>query len=1859
MKTSITTFNIAPYFDDYNVEDQSGKTVYDKNYHRILFNPSYAVQTRELNQVQSIFQNQIGELGKGLINVYHGGVVRDGEVEFSDNIRFIDVEMTNPITRDVRNNVDKITAIEIRKEINDTIHYIKATVLAVKYVEGEKYRFWFKYRNNEEDENLSLIDFTSGDILYLVHDKFHIDDNDEEKIGPNEEDENRDAAIARLPVGIEYDHDEFDQTYTSYSKLFGIGKIVDRPDADDETVSVTTPGWGFTINVKDGIFLAKGTLVKVKAQEEFYIKKRKDQLINGHIAFLILESIVTSEDDFTLRDNANGAYNYAAPGADRYKIELKLAFNINSALTGFEWIYDNNVKTGAIFDAISENSDFSAPYLNVRTILQNAAMNVVAPLSLSESLTDTFAERTYDESGNYTVKPYRLSVREIIKKNRNGGLHEPEVAKLNSELADLINAESVNEDNIDSLDKFLAVEIDTETAYVSGYRIQPGGKRIVYIKKGREISEKRNVGLTFSRGSYIDVVVDPTNTGVSDIKAILNDKIRGIEFKGVVSSSSLEGSVTVVEEDPRENFLIYRLYVYNNWTKDDLPPGFLPRWVPASLVSSSPVAVDDVAIKRPRNSTSYFPIGFKGIENVTHLNYSSLHTFEDITVNNSSSITLSQISNFVFYDNRISSLIVKYDGKYIEPRKAIEYIDIKNNGTDLEIEFKDDYRNGNYDFIIPLRSENYSFARRKKTRTSLTDQDLVVNCSTGIGVIDDQDVDISTIVCSDCGRSLSHLVIDDGLGDNFYENPILKFTSSELTEYAENVPPNEDTAVVKINYSYYEHGNESGFFDVTSYRQEGLENWFELIPKQGNGRLSDLIDFRVKRKRNFNSETGDFDPPSLLNNTNQVFLTPNYSGEIEFTHYLPRVDVVALSSSKGDAGGERGVIEIIEGIPSIDPVPRRVDSGQMSMYELLVPPYTYKPTDVRKSYIDNNRYTMADIGRLEKRIQNLEYYTSLSLLEKEAENRRILDLSEDGTGFERFKNGILVDSFMNHNVGDISNPDYSSAVNSHEQTMGPSFNVKNLRIKYAKRYTYTSGNTPYTIDTSSKPYRWGSIGDSTKQNGQKYIAPGFFGEEQISLDSGQRELFVENLFVTQTRSVQPYEVGLWTGQIKLSPSSDEWVDTERLPDFAVDFSAFSDFFQNVTDILVDLWGVDETLVSRTLVGSTSSTRVTGTRDATTVGRSHGTLTTSQTTTTNTFRDTFEQTWLTSSTQEVDIDFGDRVVDVSVVPWIRSRDIRFKGTGFKPNTKLYLFFDQENITDYAIQQEEFKLFSDTDDVATYTGETPSENSWGETWGSLKSDSFGSVTGILRIPNNDEFRFRTGVREFKLTDDPVNNDLEASTLGETVYNAMGLLQQKEFVGAAARVPEIQINQRRVHRTFTTTETRNQSRYTDPIAQTFYIDPSKYAAGVFLTDVEIFFAEKPSDPNSPVSVYLVKCENGTPTEYIVPGSKVTKRAKDINVSHIYPENDADILNLSRNVFTFDFPVYMQQGQEYALVVFGDTPEYRVWVSEFTQMDRVTGLPISKNPAFGVFLQSQNQRTWTPYQYINLAMRLHNAVFIENDQHAFTFTSDISDQTLSDKTLTYLQPFIRSLTPPGCRLDLSVKFKNDNGETLTTVGAKYVSSRIIVPGDELPFSHEVKNAKYIEVDVRLVSFNRYVSPIVDCETGSVYFRENRINNTLEGEGAIYNRETNEWSETSYTGGEALAKYITRRVVLNNPSEDLRVIMSVHRPVSTSSITVFAKRKITSRFDTSIQNETGWYEMQLYSVNGETDLTDLPLNRIGSPGYTDAEYALPLPHPSFIDADEFDEENTFTEFMIKVVFTSADAAQPCKIKNLMAIASI
>jgi hypothetical protein len=66
-----TNFNVEPFYDDFKEE---------KNFHRILFRPGLGVQARELTQMQTILQNQIGRFAGNIFQ--EGSTVRGLEMNY-------------------------------------------------------------------------------------------------------------------------------------------------------------------------------------------------------------------------------------------------------------------------------------------------------------------------------------------------------------------------------------------------------------------------------------------------------------------------------------------------------------------------------------------------------------------------------------------------------------------------------------------------------------------------------------------------------------------------------------------------------------------------------------------------------------------------------------------------------------------------------------------------------------------------------------------------------------------------------------------------------------------------------------------------------------------------------------------------------------------------------------------------------------------------------------------------------------------------------------------------------------------------------------------------------------------------------------------------------------------------------------------------------------------------------------------------------------------------------------------------------------------------------------------------------------------------------------------------------------------------------------------------------------------------------------------------------------------------------------------------------------------------------------------------------------------------------------------------
>jgi len=591
---------------------------------------------------------------------------------------------------------------------------------------------------------------------------------------------------------------------------------------------------------------------------------------------------------------------------------------------------------------------------------------------------------------------------------------------------------------------------------------------------------------------------------------------------------------------------------------------------------------------------------------------------------------------------------------------------------------------------------------------------------------------------------------------------------------------------------------------------------------------------------------------------------------------------------------------------------------------------------------------MRDIGRLEKRIENVEYYTQLSLLETQTQQLQI----QDADGFDRFKNGFIVDNFTGHGVGDVGNLDYKIAMDMASGEARPICKTDSVQLIEAD----DDGTAILTTDRTDNNYA---------KTGDLITLP--YSEETL----------IDQPFASKFLNVNPFNVFTWVGTIELDPPGDEWKETERVPELVVNQNGMFDTMAanlgnpNLAEIEIGtVWNEwQDNWVGRPVEAGTRN--IGGTRREQTFARGvpRRVLQTQEITTVQQVNRTRTGVRSVFVPQVVRRSLGDRILNVAFIPFIRSRTINFTGTRFKPNTRVYAYFD--NI-----------------DVSAYV--TPTGGALG---GNVVSDANGALSGTFAIPSptvDANPRWRTGTRIFRLTSSSTNDlNSDVETAGEGDYSARGSLETVRETIVSTREPRIV----RENTTETTTIARTSTRRTDrqvgwwdPLAQTFLVDDK---GGVFVTSLDVYFQSKPEtgDSQVPVTLQVREVKNGYPSTNILPFSEVS-----INPTAVTTSTDATVAT----TFTFPSPVFIQENTEYAFVLLANSQEYNVYVSRVGQTNLGSDRTISSQPYAGVLFKSQNGSTWTAEQNEDIKFKMKRAEF-ENVTGNVTFTND----TLPSRTL------------------------------------------------------------------------------------------------------------------------------------------------------------------------------------------------------------------------------------------------------------------
>lgn len=836
---------------------------------------------------------------------------------------------------------------------------------------------------------------------------------------------------------------------------------------------------------------------------------------------------------------------------------------------------------------------------------------------------------------------------------------------------------------------------------------------------------------------------------------------------------------------------------------------------------------------------------------------------------------------------------------------------------------------------------------------------------------------------------LAKFELDDGRKDNYYDESVFRLKGGATEISAAQGP-------IYFSYEYFTHTALNDFFNFRSYGAAASKEYDRIgIHRTKSGQVYDLRDVYDFRSV-IDPSTRTFTSGSAVKHE-----VPKRASVLRYdgTFYKGRQDKLVI--------GTDGVIRVVSGEQNVLPTPPADIEDNLTIYDIAFPPYTVNSTDIKTNQRDYKRYTMRDISQLEKRINVLEEKTALSMLELQADRIQLLD--ENGNPL--VKNGFYVDDFSNLNksetkvvIGDqvFINPDYkASSLAPRRNGIRPRFFEDDIALKFDS-------------DLSSNFKR---VGD--------HIYPDFIDDPTP---------LVEQNFISGFENVNPYDVIVTEGYIKLSPSSDYWKDSRRAADRII---TASEPIVDASQAL--LWNQSEwgwsgrnpaTLRPGDVVASASSTStssettfVPGEPGLTFGGGSSvgGTPDTWVTTKSTTITSTVDRVVSNQIIREVT---DDRVVETALIPWCRSRLIYFKAEGLKPNRTYFPFFDKRDVSNWC-RQESFKTISDrilageTIDYGNrYRSLSVTEHPIGGKT-ALVSDAVGVIEGSFWLPNTGpvyetwaQYRaalvtnptlqerlqiigtqFRTGVLEFLLTD--VNNSdvSDALSSASTFYTAKGVLNVRQRTVKSTRHIKISGSRRSwtYRNTTSTVAERAQDRFTqllgqvskaqgrprDPLAQSFYVN-QKYVGGVHVTGGDLYVRTK-STSGVPLEVQLREVVNGIPVTDPIPGATAYIAANDVNV----PSNVEDLsqIRAAKTSFTFDEPVYLAPENYYAIVLLTNTTEYTVYIAETEEfLLGSTTKRISKQPHNGSFFRSQNGSTWTPDQNADLAFQLNIAKFTQD---------------------------------------------------------------------------------------------------------------------------------------------------------------------------------------------------------------------------------------------------------------------------------------
>jgi hypothetical protein len=445
---------------------------------------------------------------------------------------------------------------------------------------------------------------------------------------------------------------------------------------------------------------------------------------------------------------------------------------------------------------------------------------------------------------------------------------------------------------------------------------------------------------------------------------------------------------------------------------------------------------------------------------------------------------------------------------------------------------------------------------------------------------------------------------------------------------------------------------------ANSYQQFNYAN-LPSITNRNRRSVSDIIDVRP-RVSTYTVSEGSRSPFEFLGrnlissqNENTKILASDESINIDYSFYLPRIDRLFFTKD--------GLFQLKIGESSENPQLPLPILDAIEIATITLPAYLFSVNEATVSLVKHKRYRMSDIQKLEERISNLEFYTTLSLLETDTSNFTI----RDENGLDRFKSGFFVDNFTStlfqKKITGVKN-----SIDVKQSELRPTHYTTQLDLVIGSESLL--GLTQTSNTSVDLRFVEDLVGSGVKQTGQL-----------LTLDYSE-ELETTQPYATKVVNVAPYRSTFYAGTIQLYPSSDVWIDPVRLE--ATSITVEGNYTQTLEQLSKE--GFDSQTGFGPVTWNSWETNWTGESSSSQTKQyqqSNKLYTEVTTTVTKTGTSTRSGTRQVATEQYNNRSFGDSVVSIDLLPYMRKRNIEFTAKRMKPFTQVYNFFDGVNVTDY--------------------------------------------------------------------------------------------------------------------------------------------------------------------------------------------------------------------------------------------------------------------------------------------------------------------------------------------------------------------------------------------------------------------------------------------------------------------------------------------------------------------------------------------------------------------------------------------------